>query len=47
MVEKIIYTLFISAFIWIMTTSGAYRFKHPEMTETQLFLKLPDAILLK
>lgn len=30
--------------LYAMVSSAVYRFRHPEMTETQLFLHLGDAM---
>ena len=35
------------AIIYVSIAFGVYRFKHPELTETQLFLKAPDALLFR
>jgi hypothetical protein len=33
--------------LWTFATVTVYRFKHPELTETQLFLKLPQIVTLR
>jgi hypothetical protein len=33
--------------VWILVTTTIYRFRHPELTETQLFLKLPQILTLR
>lgn len=43
--NKIIKILIIIGF-YLAIASMVYRFKHPEMTETQLFLNIPKAITL-
>jgi hypothetical protein len=32
--------------LWAIGTSTTYRFKHPEKTETEIFLQLPKILLL-
>jgi hypothetical protein len=42
---KIVLAVLIYAlFIYVAIACEVFRFKHPELTETQLFLKIPDAI---
>ncbi len=41
--NKILFTIG----IYIAIVSGIMRFKNPSMTETQLFLNIPNAIVLK
>jgi hypothetical protein len=41
----VIYILFWMIFTYIAIASNVFRFRNPELTETQLFLKLPDAML--
>lgn len=33
--------------LWISVTTSIQRFKNPQLTETELFLKIPDSFLLK
>jgi hypothetical protein len=43
----ILYYIVIFLCIWVSVTTLIYRFEHPKMTETQLFLNIPKAIILK
>ena len=40
-----IFMLFMIALFYVAISSTYYRFSHPELTETQLFLKIIDAML--
>lgn len=31
---------------WVAITSSIQRFKHPDYTETELFLKIPNSFIL-
>jgi hypothetical protein len=33
--------------LYVVTASVVYRLRHPTLTETQLFFKLPDALLFR
>lgn len=33
--------------VWFGLSCMLYRFEHPEMTETQLFLHIPDALAFR
>lgn len=40
------YTILAIIALWVVTTNIVMTFKHPEMTQTQLFLHLPQTIIL-
>lgn len=40
------YWIVMVAALYLVTVSTIYRFKNPKMTETELFLNLPNAIVL-
>ena len=33
--------------VWVSITTSIMRFEHPDMTDIELFLNLPEAVLLK
>lgn len=39
--DKIVACIIYAAIIYILAANYAYRFRHPELTETQLILKSP------
>lgn len=43
--ERLIARALIIAAIYITVIISSYRFRHPSMTETELFLNLPHALL--
>jgi hypothetical protein len=45
--KGIISSLIFIILIWISATSMVYRFRHPKLTETELFLAIPKSMLLK
>lgn len=45
--RQVLSGLMICLLAWLVVASIVYRFRHPEMTETELFLKLPDALLFR
>lgn len=46
MKKKITYALVAIVVLWVVATNIVMTFKHPEMTQTQLFLHLPQTIIL-
>lgn len=45
-IEMVLRILFVLFIFYLGIVSTIYRFKHPEMTETELFLDLPKAFIL-
>ena len=46
--RQMFYTNFIFVIVlYLILSMFVYRFKHPEQTETQLFLNIPKALLWK
>lgn len=43
--NKVFYYLFLIIILWIVVSSTVQRFKCPEMTETQLFLHIPNSFV--
>ena len=46
LVIDIVYYMFTVCCLWIAITSMIQRFKCPEMTDTQLFLNIPNSMML-
>ena len=44
---KIIANILALPFVYMSICTLIYRFKNPELTETQLFLKIPDAVMMR
>jgi hypothetical protein len=42
---RMLLILLIGALVYVTVAEGRYRFRHPEMTETQLFLHTGDILL--
>lgn len=45
--EKILYFLLLVISTYIGTVNMIQAFKNPELTNTQLFIKIPDSLILK
>lgn len=39
------YLLFLAAVIWVAVSTGIQRFKRPELSETELFLRIPKSFI--
>lgn len=45
MKHRIVMILLVLALCYVGLSVTVYRFQHPEMSETELFLHIPDALL--
>jgi hypothetical protein len=45
--EKTLTVLLVAIFLWIIVSSMIFRFRHPWATDTELFLNIPNAFMLK
>lgn len=43
----VLYMLFMFAALWLIASTFIFRLRHPWATETEIFLHLPDAIMLR
>ena len=43
--QKLLESFVMFLILYLVTSSLVYRFRHPELTETQLFLHLSDAVM--
>lgn len=44
--SEIVYMAFIVVLLWVAATTMVQRFKDPKLTETELFLKIPNSAIL-
>lgn len=43
---NVIWFILVLLLLWIVVTSAIARFRNPELTETELFLRIPQSFIL-
>jgi len=47
LLQVALYGVIVAALLWVAISTTIFRFRHPRATETEVFLHIPDALMLR